>query len=257
MYQQQQQQPGLIRFGSFDNHHLQSNQLITAQNYPPSNRRIYQQQQPPSQQQQQYYPDNNYIENDQENYYYNDDQMLLDYHQNQNHLGDFSIQGQPTAITTTTLINNQQQPSLLFAAMAGQPLTRFNSNPNGLNFTSPSLSSSGINRMTSSSLYARPHYDHHHNHHHHQQPIKSLQNIHYNPYQSKFNPTLMAKPSLLLDGSSSSSSYQSTQISTPITQAIATRRDPKYSSVIYFLIFFPNDFCKNSEQFFHFCRKKN
>lgn len=50
-------------------------------------------------------------------------------------------------------------------------------------------------------------------------------NVQYNPYNSNFNPTLMARPNI--------EPFQSTAIQTSIANAIANRRTPTlYSSVI-------------------------
>lgn len=205
----------LIRTGfnnlNFSQPNPQTNPLITAHNYSPNQGHQQQYLQNYPAEQQFYLPNN-------QGYH---DGGLLDYQNHPDVFGDDfqqqQKQQQQGIRQPTTLINNQ--PSLLFAAMAG-PLTRFSPNPcgaSGMNFSPSSSSAIGLNRMN-----VRPHYDH-----------LKLINVHYNPYQSKFNPTLMAKPSL--DG------YQSSQISSPITAAIATRRDPKYSSVSFFVCFFFGD----------------
>lgn len=105
----------------------------------------------------------------------------------------------PTPIRQpTTNINNQ--PSVLFAAMAGP------------------LNSCLFNSYSGPQSPTRPHYRPH---------LKSsmVNNVQYNPYQSKFNPTLMAKPSL--------EAYQSSDISAQVANAIARGRDSMYSSVCY------------------------
>lgn len=62
----------------------------------------------------------------------------------------------------------------------------------------------------------RPHFDY--------QKCGPNLNVQYNPYQSKFNPTLMARPNI--------EPFQSTAIQTSIANAIARGRTPNlYSSV--------------------------